>query len=236
MNYNEQHSAEWLRGGMEALESIACAFETPSLRLLAVECRNRKQVLAEQLAAAEKPEAQDPVLQHWKSFSQSVLMALTPESQRETTPEVNQLQIGKIIEAIEWDEGGGYQETGVVNAIDKAYELGKYATHNQAIAAELEALAAHINEHVGPDDARDDIKRICLNRARVLRGGVEEQPSAAQVIAACKAALEKVEVVAEDERLCHCSECCCGDCDSKRLREAKELAEDLIAAWEAAQG
>lgn len=36
-------------------------------------------------------------------------------------------------------------------------------------ANELENLRDHIQEHIGPDDARDDIRRICWNRAKDLR-------------------------------------------------------------------
>jgi hypothetical protein len=40
-------------------------------------------------------------------------------------------------------------------------------------------LAAHIQQYIGPDDARDDIRRICRNRAEDLRRGVKRGPSAA---------------------------------------------------------
>lgn len=39
----------------------------------------------------------------------------------------------------------------------------------RATAKELESLRDHIQEYIGPDDARDDIRRICLNRAKDLR-------------------------------------------------------------------
>ncbi len=58
-----------------------------------------------------------------------------------------------------------------------------------AVADELDMLAAHIQEYIGPDDARDDIRRICRNRAEDLRHGVKRGPSAAQVIAAAEQAL-----------------------------------------------
>ncbi len=59
-----------------------------------------------------------------------------------------------------------------------------------AVADELDMLAAHIQEYVGPDDARDDIRRICRNRAEDLRRGVKRGPSATEVIAAAERALE----------------------------------------------
>lgn len=39
----------------------------------------------------------------------------------------------------------------------------------RATAKELESLRDHIQEYIGPDDARDDIRRVCLNRAKDLR-------------------------------------------------------------------
>ena len=36
-------------------------------------------------------------------------------------------------------------------------------------AKELESLRDHIQTEIGPDDARDDIRRVCLNRAKDLR-------------------------------------------------------------------
>ena len=55
-----------------------------------------------------------------------------------------------------------------------------------AVADELDLLAAHIQQYIGPDDARDDIRRICRNRAADLRRGVKRGPSAAEVIAAAE--------------------------------------------------
>lgn len=55
-----------------------------------------------------------------------------------------------------------------------------------AVADELDMLAAHIQEYIGPDDARDDIRRICRNRAADLRLGVKRGPLAAEVIAAAE--------------------------------------------------
>ncbi len=67
-----------------------------------------------------------------------------------------------------------------------------------AVADELDMLAAHIQEYIGPDDARDDIRRICRNRAEDLRRGVKRGPSAAEVIAAAEKALEDTESGAWD--------------------------------------
>lgn len=39
----------------------------------------------------------------------------------------------------------------------------------RSTAAELEVLRDYIQTEVGPDDARDDIRRICWNRAKDLR-------------------------------------------------------------------
>jgi hypothetical protein len=61
-----------------------------------------------------------------------------------------------------------------------------------AVADELDMLAAHIQQYISPDDARDDIRRICRNRAADLRRGVKRGPTAAEVIAAAERALEKL--------------------------------------------
>lgn len=52
-----EHSAEFYRGAVEALEDLAIAFETPVLRLLALECRNRATNYRSLLAEAEAREA-----------------------------------------------------------------------------------------------------------------------------------------------------------------------------------
>ena len=39
----------------------------------------------------------------------------------------------------------------------------------RATASELESLRDHIQTEIGPDDARDDIRRVCWNRAKDLR-------------------------------------------------------------------
>ena len=39
----------------------------------------------------------------------------------------------------------------------------------RATAKELEDLRDHIQTEIGPDDARDDIRRVCWNRAKDLR-------------------------------------------------------------------
>ena len=89
-----------------------------------------------------------------------------------------------------------------------------------AVADELDMLAAHIQEYIGPDDARDDIRRICRNRAEDLRRGVKRGPTAAEVIEAAKKALR------------------CGKWESFTPDEREMLADALakIAAWEAARG
>ena len=60
-----------------------------------------------------------------------------------------------------------------------------------AVADELDRLAEHV-QTLPPDDYRDDIKRICHNRAKDLRRGVKRAPTSEQVIAAAERALESV--------------------------------------------
>ena len=54
-------------------------------------------------------------------------------------------------------------------AAAEAREVGEPDVCKLAAAEELDMLAAHVAHYVGPDDARDDIKRICYNRAKDLR-------------------------------------------------------------------
>ena len=74
----------------------------------------------------------------------------------------------------------------------EAREAGVPTAADLAVADELDMLAVHIQEYIGPDDARDDIRRICRNRAADLRRGVKRGPTAAEVIAAAERALEKL--------------------------------------------
>lgn len=50
-----------------------------------------------------------------------------------------------------------------------------------AVADELDRLAEHV-QTLPPDDYRDDIKRICHNRAKDLRRGVKRAPTSEQVL------------------------------------------------------
>jgi hypothetical protein len=65
----------------------------------------------------------------------------------------------------------------------EAREAGVPTAADLAVADELDMLAVHIQEYIGPDDARDDIRRICRNRAADLRRGVKRGPTAAAVSA-----------------------------------------------------
>lgn len=42
-------------------------------------------------------------------------------------------------------------------------------------AEELEQLRAYIQDHIAPDDARDDIRRACLNRIKNLRKEISDE-------------------------------------------------------------
>jgi hypothetical protein len=46
-------------------------------------------------------------------------------------------------------------------------------------AEELDQLREHIREYIGPDDARDDVCRICYSRAKDLRERAAELEAAA---------------------------------------------------------
>jgi hypothetical protein len=94
----------------------------------------------------------------------------------------------------------------------EAREAGVPTAADLAVADELDMLAVHIQEYIGPDDARDDIRRICRNRAADLRRGVKRGPTAAAVSAACEKALVQV-----------------GQWDAFTQRE-KGLMKDVLAA------
>ena len=74
----------------------------------------------------------------------------------------------------------------------EAREASVPTAENLAVADELDLLAAHIQQHIGPADARADIRRICRTRAEALRRGVKRGPTAAEVIAAAERALLQV--------------------------------------------
>jgi hypothetical protein len=82
----------------------------------------------------------------------------------------------------------------------EAREASEPTAADLAVADELDMLAAHIQEYIGPDDARDDIRRICRNRAQDLRRGVKRAPTAAEVIKAAEKALEGVVTFPWDEK------------------------------------
>ena len=79
-----------------------------------------------------------------------------------------------------------------VEAVHLPSEASVPTAANIAMADELDMLAAHIQQYIGPDDARDDIRRICRNRAEDLRRGVKRAPTATEVIAAAERALLQV--------------------------------------------
>jgi len=118
----------------------------------------------------------------------------------------------------------------------EAREAGKPNVCDLAAAEELDMLAAHIQNYIGPDDARDDIRRICYNRAKDLRRNAIKprestqptQPTAAEVIAGAKKALED----------CRANVANHPDGHQKQFLKSEEMAEKSlleIAAWEAAQ-
>jgi len=100
-----------------------------------------------------------------------------------------------------------------------------------AVADELDMLSAHIQECIEPDDARDDIRRICRNRAKDLRRGVKRGPSAAEVIAAAERALQDCRCVVN---------IVCNDHEYSAPGDAEAMAKandtiTLIEKWKEAQ-
>jgi len=58
----------------------------------------------------------------------------------------------------------------------EAREAGTPTAADLAVADELDLLAEHIGEYVPKDDARDEIRRICKDRAADLRRGEAATP------------------------------------------------------------
>jgi hypothetical protein len=113
-----------------------------------------------------------------------------------------------------------YDEIVRLLAEAEAREASVPTAADLAVADELDMLSKFIQEYIGPDDARDDIRRICRNRAADLRRGVKRGPTAAEVIAAAERALLQV-----------------GQWDAFTQREKglMKAALALIAKWKEAQ-
>lgn len=88
----------------------------------------------------------------------------------------------RALEEIDSDMAGlGWTKTGRTRGrIDAAlaaspdkHERRIKAETLRATANELESLRNHIQTEIGPDDARDDIRRVCWNRAKDLRDEAE---------------------------------------------------------------
>lgn len=122
----QERSAEWLRGGMEALEGIACDLETPSLRLIALECRNRKQALADLLKEVE-----------------------VSESGKSTADEVI-AEAKKALGSIAWFLNAGVQETSMAPrccpVCSKVQLDGRNEHYKSCNAVEINAAIASIAE------------------------------------------------------------------------------------------
>jgi len=111
-----------------------------------------------------------------------------------------------------------------------------------AVADELERLAEHV-QTLPPDDYRDDIRRICRNRAEDLRRGVKRGPSAAEVISAAEKALEKLRQYICTHHITYLDRTPDGDRLRAMKHEAREYVESgkhlealaTITAWEAGQ-
>lgn len=111
-----------------------------------------------------------------------------------------------------------------------------------AVADELDLLAEHIREYIAEADARDEIRRICRNRADDLRKGVKRAPSAVDVIAAAKKALEDCDKhlkasqwQADCDHLRHkCDAIGCNGQHFSAIQNVLDTAISTLAAWEAA--
>lgn len=160
MSLSNERSAEWLRGAVFALNRAQRDFTVtvPELQAEYVDL----------LAAAEAHEAT-------KLTAAEVIEAA--ERDREAA-ESTVAGLRRALEEIDSDVAGlGWTKTGRTRGrIDTAlaaspaeHERRIKAETLRATAKELESLRNHIQTQIGPDDARDDIRRICLNRAKDLR-------------------------------------------------------------------
>ena len=171
---SRNHSAEWLRGAVAALEAQS--------RFGPVSMLERYRSL---LAEAEAREA----LQGSKEkIALSRIYELASRQLAEPAGAGDAVAMAKICTEVE--------------SVHLPSDASAPTAADLAVADELDMLAAHIQEYIGPDDARDDIRRICRNRAQDLRRGVKRAPTAAEVIAAAEKALRcgKWEHFTPDER------------------------------------
>ena len=123
------------------------------------------QVIHESLERAEAVERQLGV--YWREF----------EAERDQL-RATVAGLRRALEEIDSDVAGlGWTKTGRTRGRIDAALAASPDDHARRIKAEalrstaaaLEVLRDHIQTEIGPDDARDDIRRVCLNRAKDLR-------------------------------------------------------------------
>ena len=183
MSLSNERSAEWLRGAVFALNRAQRDFTVtvPELQaeyvdlLAAAEAHE-----ATKLTAAEVIEAAERDREAAESTAAGLRRAL-----EEIVDEVQTIAYGKeddVKNDFTSGESHGWSMAymhlcGIVGPAlaaspdEHARRLKSEAL--RATASELESLRDHIQTEIGPDDARDDIRRVCLNRAKDLRETAE---------------------------------------------------------------
>jgi len=162
---NEKRSAEWLRGAAYAIERLY--FDWPA----------KSALIAHYASELTEAEALEALHGGKEKMALSRIYEIASRQLAEPSGMGDAVAMAKICTEVE--------------TVHLTREGSVPTAADLAVADELDMLAAHIQEYIGPDDARDDIRRICRNRAADLRRGVKRAPSAAEVIAAAEQALSR---------------------------------------------
>ena len=174
MSLSNERSAEFCRGRMAGIAHVA-AWGWSDRWSWPAPLQSEYDLMEQLLAAAEAREATQPT-------AEEVIEAAERdrEAAESTTAGLRRaLEAGK---ADRWAATVGNTETNAfapspwvlmaetaLAASPAEHERRIKAEALRATSEELETLRDHIQTEIGPDDARDDIRRVCLNRAKDLR-------------------------------------------------------------------
>ncbi len=184
---SQERSAEFWRGRIAGLQDIS-SYVRPSQHNTIAPLAAMLQIATENLAEAEAREAGVP--------EECTCANCMPSNWPDTNGwRCKRSRVASVPTAAECELGDYYLDQG--SSVPPAIPRGKPnpctclvpdpctchgpSAADLAVADELDMLAAHIQQYVGPDDCRDDIRRICRNRAEDLRRGVKRVPTAAEV-------------------------------------------------------
>lgn len=232
----QEHSAEWLRGGINALENLAIAFETPALRLLALECRQRKGRLESVLAAVEACGAAP------KKTADERLDEATRAIYAKYGPRLD-LFFADVQKA---REAGEPSAADVINELREALEEIDGYRGGADTVLEDQYVTERRNDAL--EMARKYQQRITaevMPGTRQALASLSIRPdalTAADVIEACRVAIERAQSYPSSYASVHVEAHGSGQLIPsavQAINEAEDLMRDAlakIAAWEAAQG